>query len=141
MLNLMDGRQRLVRCTGLLNLPGNSGEGSIPSPSAHFRNMKTVIKQKMVSCPVVELSDISTDKYYGVHPKYHRAKGFITKTAYGEGNGVFTLLCVMGLTRANGWNQMDHVNFHTHISALLDKDWPVYEFDTFKELSEWLIKE
>jgi hypothetical protein len=99
--------------------------------------MKKVILEKP-EVAVVELSNVSNEKYYGVSPDYDK-KGFITKTDFNLGK--YTVLSQRLLTKGNGWDSFDSQDLKTIIKKLISNTlFTVYEFDTSKELFTWLAE-
>lgn len=76
-------------------------------------------------------------KYYGV--SVNGAKGFITQDKYLT--GMFLVLSIHALTRANCYEFRSQTG-RGLIEQILteDQDCKVFEFNSFKELSDWLNK-
>lgn len=66
--------------------------------------------------------------------------GFITRERYCGKN--FCLRCARNFTNGNGWDYYDIFdNLKDMINNLISsKQWSVYEFKSFQELMEWVIK-
>lgn len=104
--------------------------------------MKTVI-----DCPdnVTLIKNTNAEeRYYGVEWNMEVfkcpsiKKGFIAQERCHAGN--FYVRCVIGFTYSNGWTDWTSSTLQGCIRNLITKGHAVYEFESFKELSEWLTK-
>ena len=99
--------------------------------------MKRVVKQ--MTEETVHIDQLSTDKYYGIQVRDE--KGFIATSGYYSGQ--YQLRASDHLTIANQWADEQHFNNITQACKWwLDKqdNGQVYEFDTPKELFQWLAE-
>lgn len=99
--------------------------------------MKTVINLS-TSNDIVSLTEVTPDKYYGVLVGGSE-RCFITKTEYENGN--FTVRSLDELTKGNSYYSVTSPSLTATIQLSLSSGYAVYEFDTAKELLEWLIDE
>lgn len=90
---------------------------------------------KSITLPLT--SPASLDKCYGLANNY--VKGFITRANYERGK--FKAYVLDELTNGNQWSRIDSEGLDWTITKALNSGLKVYEFDSYKELLEWLIIE
>jgi hypothetical protein len=86
-------------------------------------------------CQVINVEECSNRFYYGVEILYslYLKKSFITFDS-----GSFKILSIQDLTGAYSYRPIKTNMLTTFLSSLLDEGAKVYQFETFKELSDWL---
>lgn len=84
----------------------------------------------------VSIADTSLNKFYGV--KVFDDKCFIARRFYGFGE--FTLLMPKELTNGNGIFNYDSLDLQEMLDNIIAQNNEVFEFSTFKELTEWLME-
>lgn len=85
---------------------------------------------------VVDLSKASLKRYYGVKFWNGNSRCFITARNFCDG---YTVRETEFLTKGNGY-QYNSSDLILLIKELLNNRHKVYEFDTAKELFEWLVE-
>lgn len=102
---------------------------------------KEVIMEVPVQHPVVSIKAISDDKYYGLISTCLNRKGFIARKDYLE-NTDYRAFCTKSLTTGNGWFDEHHFDsLEGIIGFAIGIKFKVYQFDTFKELADFLNEE
>jgi hypothetical protein len=96
--------------------------------------MKEVITVK-TKLKTIEASKVSPIKYYGVRDSVGD-RGFITRSEYESGD--YIVLCVEEVTEGNGYYTDTTESLSELITSLVNLEFKVYEFDTYKELFKWL---
>jgi hypothetical protein len=99
--------------------------------------MRKVITNIETPIQYTLIKNVSVDKFYGT--KIDSFVGFITRYKYQERE--YTIRVASSFTKGNGYDQFDHKNLDQTIANIIIQGHPVYEFDTFCELMEWVIKE
>ncbi len=95
--------------------------------------MKTRIKSAFMGLDI--------HKYYGFQsnlPNDWGNKGFVTRSDFY--NGDYIVLSPKYVTKGNTWSQHRNKTLDGLIDGLLNKNWTVYEFNTYESLFNWLIK-
>ena len=82
----------------------------------------------------VDVSKVSNGLYYGILRKNDYSKGFITSSLY---RGVYSPRCFDMLTVGNGFTSFESKNLQEVITGLLNSNFKVYQFNTYKELLKW----
>lgn len=98
--------------------------------------MKKVINPKTKTNTVI-VEEVNVYKFYGVVVN-NTNKGFIRRMNMVGGN--FTILNIQDFTDGNCCNDYDSPLLYDSIKKMINGGVSVYEFDTFKELCEWLIQ-
>jgi len=96
-------------------------------------------KQVILKENIVSISFANERKFYGAVMGDDGERGFITRDSYWpEGN--YTVRSVDAFTKGNGWTHCDAKTLHGCIEKILaEPKGEVYQFDTFKELMEWVV--
>lgn len=100
--------------------------------------MKKQIVKKLPE-DVVDIKDFTgdTELYYGVN--LHGGDRAILMML-GYCNNQFKVVSTRGFTHCNGWTGLFKDGpLNSVVSQLLDRGYDVYEFETFKELADWLV--
>lgn len=77
--------------------------------------------------------DASTDYYYGIEDGEYR--GFITKN-YEQ----YMIRYLKNITMGYGNNSHNHHSFQRCLEDIVTSGYTVYEFNTHRELVEWLLE-
>lgn len=99
--------------------------------------MRYIIKSLPNNNEIVVSTETSINKYYGVEFDTN-IRGFISRREFET--GYFTIFSTDKLTGGNGWDYYDKQSLPDIIDMLIDNNYKVFEFDTFKELMEWICK-
>jgi hypothetical protein len=95
------------------------------------------MKQVILTTPLtINPKDVSIKKFYGVSICKGESRAFITKREFEH--GAYTVLCADKFTEGNGYPRWDSYNLTDLITKLLDHNHEVFEFDTFRELMNWV---
>ena len=90
---------------------------------------------------ILTVDNVNNNYFYGVKVGAYYGRGFVTTKSY---LGEYVLRNVSGLTKGDGWSSWPGISdLRTFLVAILDKGpgWEVYQFDTHKELLNWLLEE
>lgn len=107
--------------------------------------MKQIIStQPEDTLPITPFLNQETDKFYGVLDNPGNIRGFITREitreTYRQGN--FMLMAARNLTGGNGWVfsdiNRDFSTLYKIVSFIMSRGFKVYQFDSFKELMDWV---
>jgi hypothetical protein len=98
--------------------------------------MKQVVNSVDTARVAVKFADPT--KFYAV--KFGESEaGIITRSAYKRGN--FIVVSTDNFTNGNCWSgNYNHDSLADFIKSLIAANNKVFEFDTFREFSEWIIK-
>ena len=83
----------------------------------------------------VNVNEIKQHKFYGV--LFTTERGFITREKYCGGD--YTVRCINGLTYGNGWGNHTDKDLSMLVDKLISRSITVYEFETARELFDWLL--
>ena len=101
--------------------------------------------KKKIVLPTINREVMTTEEmpligefYYGIQGIVSGDRGFITRTRYHTGS--YQVLRALALTEGNCWNigDLSNMDLRPLIERLLNNDLTVYQFDTFKELTDWI---
>ena len=113
------------------------------NPEKYNKTLKqntTTVKEvtnQLIHTLLVELKDVDNEKYYGI--LNYKEKGFITRRRYDDDK--YIILSVDFLTNGNGWDYYTNDSISKVIGDFIwDGRGKVYEFDTSKELFQWLAE-
>jgi hypothetical protein len=93
--------------------------------------MKRVVKYQE---DIVFINNVNPNKFYGFLCDGY--KGFITREKYNDGN--FIILSITKLTEGNRWPLYKSNTLFSLINDFSEEYHKVYEFETVKELFNWL---
>ncbi len=86
---------------------------------------------------VVHFSEACTGRYYG-WTNDDDSIGFIGRREFHS--GYFTMFCFAAATKGNTVSSYDSNNLQDLISKVLSRGlFKIYEFDTYKELLQWVL--
>jgi hypothetical protein len=94
---------------------------------------------------IVNPMDASNSRFYGVQmwsdsdKKKSAGRGMITRAKY---NGPLIIRCVGNFTAGNGWdylNKQENISLTDFLDELSVNHNDVYEFETFREMIEWIL--
>lgn len=93
------------------------------------------IVQKSYDVEVIKVEDCDINSYYGVELPNNDIfrRSFVTFR-----DESFCLLSIKSLTGSYSYTSFKTIKIKDFLSALLKEDGKVYQFETFKELSDWL---
>jgi len=96
--------------------------------------MKEVITVK-TKLKTIGASKVSPIKYYGVLDSIGD-RGFITRSEFESGD--YMVLCTPEITEGNGYCTITTKSLSELVTSLVNLEFKVYEFGTYKELFKWL---
>ena len=98
--------------------------------------MKRLVIKEDSELKTTSVSNAAENKYYGAQKD--DCKGLVVRKNYNHDD--FTILATDEITNGNGWGDYDCHHLTDFLDNLIEDDFTVYEFSTFKELFAWLAE-